>query len=1141
MKTAQATMPQAQAQEAGIFFSNPTINNLLRILSLDKEYVRGEGSWLYTEEGEKILDMVSGYGSLPFGHNHPALRELTRSEEFQAYPGFTTGTVNPLAEKLARRLSALCPQTPKPYFRGEIRPKKGMQDYLDDLSHRPPVYHTVFANSGAEAVEAALKLARLKTGHLTVLSLQASFHGKTLSSLSATGQEKFQVTGYSPVQGHDYVPANDLDALKTRIHLHNQGVAAKKVLDILGGVGGASIHDEETRKQVAQHAAAHSLPFNLYNLEKSTADLQELAGQAIAAFIVEPIQGEGGINPLDSAYVLAARKLCQESGILFVLDEVQTGLGRTGLLFAHQRFEGLTWDMMTLAKALGGGEFPTAALVVHEDCWDEHFGIIHTSTFSGSHRASAISMKVLDILEDKENGGKFLEEVRRKGELFRQLLRELQEELHQEIVASFKAKGLDYKGEGIITGVRGEGLMVGVEFGTLKEFNDSLLKELAGQGNLSAMVASYLLNVCHVRVAPTLSNSKVLRLQAPLTVTEEELRSVVDGLRQTLGVVRRNNLYELTRHMVRKAERRSFDEIEDFLIPGKNRPNVEDIEGLRKVGFFVHPLDPRNFGEFDPAMALFDVAENPVTKEAPEINRLWERIESVLEPFSTNTLLFHANSGEEILYRYIVIPETAGGFMEKLQSYGEEYAALVLGRGLPDPNGAKNLQKDAALYAMEKITKTKLLPGLIKFRDWGAEILGCGAYTSIVSNQCLFLSNYGMAVTSGNSFTVATSIQGAAEGARKMHIDLKTAKAAVVAASGNIGRLAARLISQDVPHVTIIGNPKKDFDSEVKPKLEELAFQIYEDAVATLDHAVEEAGGENKVDAATLKGLALALFEDPQVREMLYGAERTVKTRTEIGRQLYRLFDSRATANPGFHPFVNITVNYNLLAEQDIIISASSDVGTIIEPHHLRPGCVVVDVARPQDVSKRVAELRPDVLVMDGGVLRIPNIEHFGWNYGYGYTPLAYACMSETAMMGWAGHTKHLSHGAYLHMEDITRTRGWAKTFGVTLAGVRSFERPVDDKHIEDRYQKAQAVLRRVEQSGGTWADMVHRIYEEKLEKIGGPDETLGLLKDLPEDVRRERNLMLLTPNHVKRHLVHLRSLLAGYQASSDIAALIAG
>lgn len=1121
------------------FYNNPTINGLLRALALDKAYVRGDGSYLFTEDGEKVLDMVSGYGSLPFGHNHPRLRELTRSETFQQLPGFAGGTVNPLAEKLARRLSDLCPQTPKVYFKGEVRPKKNLQDYMDDLARRAPVYHTVYANSGAESVEAAFKLARVKTGNHTIISLTSSFHGKTLSSLSATGQPKFQVAGYSPVEGHDYLPANDLEALRARLLLHDQGVAAKKVLNVLWGVGGASIHDDDTRKEVTRLAAEGSLPFNFFNLEKSEQDLRQLSKQTVAAMIVEPIQGEGGVRMLEEEYILGARKLCQQKGVLFILDEVQTGLGRTGYLFAHQRFKGLTWDMMTLAKALGAGEFPTAALLVHEDTWDDHFGIIHTSTFAGSSRACALADCVLDILQDEENDGLFLKEVQRKGQMFKSLLLELKAELDEELKTIYAKHGQTYDGPGLITDVRGEGLMLGIELGTLYEFNESILRELASQGGLTVLMASYLLSACGVRVAPTLSNSHVLRIQAPLTVTDEEIRHAVASLRRGLGMVRRNNLYELSRHLVQKAVTVDPKDTKDFLDPSKRIPQPEETEGLLKVGFFVHPLDPRNFGEFDPALAQFGTHENPETHEEPEINRLWHRIEAVLDPFTINVVKLTADTGEEILYRFQAVAETAQGFMDKRQSYGEEYAALQLEKGLVDPAAMEHLQRDSALYAMEKITKTKLLPGLETLKNWGASILGCGAYTSIVSNQCLFLSNHGLGVTSGNSFTCATSIQGAAVGAVKMNIDLRTARAAVVAASGNIGRLAARLITLDVPYLMLIGNPKKDFDSEVKPKMEELAFVIYEDAVALLDEAMEAAGSVEKVNASSLKGLALALWEDAEIMGMLYGPDRKLKTRTEIGRQIHRLLQSRRSANPAYQPWVDFTINYNVLAGQDIIISASSDVGTIIEPHHLRPGSVVVDVARPQDVSKRVADLRPDVLVMDGGVLKLPNLESFGWNFGYGFTPLAYACMTETAMMGWAGHTGHLSHGPFLHMKDITLTRQWAEKFGVELAGIRSFERPVSEEHVQTKLQKAQAVNARLAEKGLTWEDMVYQVFEKKLEHLATPEDVHRMIQDLPEDVRRERNLMVVSLASVKRQLSYYKNLVAGFQTSSVIAEMI--
>ncbi|HEY8393638.1 MAG TPA: aminotransferase class III-fold pyridoxal phosphate-dependent enzyme, partial [Thermaerobacter sp.] len=280
-------------------YVNPHLGELLEQLRMDKTFVRGEGCWLWDEHGERYLDFVAAYGALPFGFNPPEIWAALEAVRASGEPSFVQPSSLNAAGALARRLIELAP---------------------------PGMRYVTFANSGAEAVEAAIKLARAATGRRRILSADNAFHGKTLGALSATHRESYQKAFFAPVEGFDKVPYGDIDAL----------------------------------------AAALAARPGEY-----------------AAFIVEPIQGEGGIVMPPPGYLREAQRLCREHGVLFIVDEVQTGLGRTGTLFACEQ-EGITPDAITLAKALGGGLVPIGALLCTEEVYTEEFATKHSSTFAGN-------------------------------------------------------------------------------------------------------------------------------------------------------------------------------------------------------------------------------------------------------------------------------------------------------------------------------------------------------------------------------------------------------------------------------------------------------------------------------------------------------------------------------------------------------------------------------------------------------------------------------------------------------------------------------------------------------------------------------------------------------------------------------------
>lgn len=304
------------------------------------------------------------------------------------------------------------------------------------------IQYTFFCSSGTEAVEGALKLARASTGRTEVVSTARAFHGKTLGALSASGRELYKKPFEPLLPGFKQVPFGDFGAME-------QAVSADT-----------------------------------------------------AAVILEPIQGEGGVNLPPDDYLGRVRALCTERGALLVADEVQTGLGRTGRMFAVEHY-GVEPDILCLAKALGGGVMPLGAFCGTPEVWApfEHSPWLHTSTFGspgGNPMALAVGLATLDVLRDE----RLPERAAEEGRYCLEQLRRVREE-YPEIIAE----------------VRGRGLLLGVEF----RDKDVAGLVISGMGRRRIIVGYYL------------SNARVFRLEPPLIVGRAQIDAVIAALRESIA------------------------------------------------------------------------------------------------------------------------------------------------------------------------------------------------------------------------------------------------------------------------------------------------------------------------------------------------------------------------------------------------------------------------------------------------------------------------------------------------------------------------------------------------------------------------------------------------------------------------------
>jgi putrescine aminotransferase len=404
-----AATPQALAEqtyENYKRFVNPPLARVMKLSGSPVE-TRALGATIWDHNGKAYLDFAGGYGVFTLGHRHPKVVAAVREQlDRIALSGKTM--FNPLLGQAARRLAELTP--------GDL-----------EISF--------WCNSGTEAIEGAIKLARAATGRAKIVGTFDAYHGKTIGALSVSGRDTFQAP-FRPLL-----------------------------------------------------ADSICIPY------AQTEDLGEALADA-AAFIVEPVQGEGGVNVPPEGYLRAVRAACDRAGALLVADEVQTGLGRCGFTFACNR-DDVVPDVMTLAKGLSGGVVPAGAFVARPGVWQRAFGkapLLHTSTFGGGELACAAAIAAMEVLEEEH----LVEAARERG---------------AQLMAGAGAIAREYPG--VIREVRGLGLLVGVEL-THEGYGGWIIPEMLKAG---------------VTAAWTLNQQRVIRLEPPLVVTASEVDRALEALR----------------------------------------------------------------------------------------------------------------------------------------------------------------------------------------------------------------------------------------------------------------------------------------------------------------------------------------------------------------------------------------------------------------------------------------------------------------------------------------------------------------------------------------------------------------------------------------------------------------------------------
>lgn len=391
-------------------FVNPTLVRLLKFSGYGSVEEKSDGVYVYDSKGEKYLDFAGGYGVFSLGHRNRRVIEAVK-DQLDKIPMSSKVFFNSLMADLAEKLAGIAP--------GDLK-------------------YSFFCNSGAEAVEGAVKIARRASGKARIIATKNSFHGKTLGALSLSGRDLFKKGFHPLLPDVAHVPYGDVEAIKNLVDEH------------------------------------------------------------CAAVIVEPIQGEGGIIVPPDDYLPAVQKICRDRGVLLIADEVQTGLGRTGKMFAVEHY-GVEPDLMCLAKALGGGVMPIGAFMGTPQVWKafEENPLIHTTTFGGNQAACRAAIETISIL--LEEG--LVENSRKMGDYLKREIQKIADQYPR-----------------IISEVRGKGLMIGVEL-EQEKFGGSIIMEMSKR----RVIAVY-----------TLNKPKVLRFEPPLIVERKHIDSCVDAFGESV-------------------------------------------------------------------------------------------------------------------------------------------------------------------------------------------------------------------------------------------------------------------------------------------------------------------------------------------------------------------------------------------------------------------------------------------------------------------------------------------------------------------------------------------------------------------------------------------------------------------------------
>lgn len=724
-------------------YVKPGFKNLFTNLLLDKKYIEAKGNYLYYTDKNNlkvsVLDFVGGYGSLLLGHNNQEINDHVKNIIDSNIPIHSQlsvkGTCGILAEKISNILMA------------QFKEK----------------YISIFTNSGAETVEAAIKYLRfLKKNELDRIFAKTNSRYNYIESLNTKGSiKRFDFDGIEET----------FEAFFQKVEKHNQQIFENfnpVALSSEKGYHGKTFaalgitYNRTYRNPVYFPSDERNSAFfqwEIEKIEKSIRDLELLflmpvvdengivtvqkigVNQCLGIFI-EPIQGEGGVVEVPQFFLESLRKLCTDYRTLLIIDEIQTGFFRTGefLLCIEKRIKP---DCVLIGKSVGGGLAKLSILCISEKFYDKEFCLIQTSTFSEDDYSAAIALKAFSILEKK------VDLVLDRSAYIKLKLEELKSK-HPEIIAE----------------VLGKGLMLGLRF---KDFNFSqsyFLQFVSRSGYFNYFLVSFLLNNYNIRVGSTLSENFTIRIQPSIFITDQEVDLLITAIDAFCLYLSHNDLYKIIEHLLPESsrDRRPLQKFPDF-----GNISLHTDPAAYKVGFLAHYIDENN-------IRVADLSLSCLTDE--ELNDLLSKVVYFKSSIVLGSQVINNQKGDKIEIIFSGLPFTSKIIRDK----------IVEGNLLD--------MRSICYNAIETL-----------YSDFKVKIVGLGQYSSVLTNDGLTIPSKQVRITTGNSYTVYVGLMSMLENLKKFNqFNNEIYNFCIVGAAGNISSVYAKCITRYANKVYLKGS-----------------------------------------------------------------------------------------------------------------------------------------------------------------------------------------------------------------------------------------------------------------------------------------------------------------------------------------------
>ncbi|MBN2165864.1 MAG: aminotransferase class III-fold pyridoxal phosphate-dependent enzyme [Marinilabiliaceae bacterium] len=957
-------------------FCRPKLAELLDSLNLNVDYHKASVNDLYYNKNVgndicevKVKDFVSGYGMGLLGHNNPNLKNILIETLNQNRPIAAQASNRSLAGALAEKLNELIPSNEK--------------------------YLCNFSNTGTEANEAAIKHAYM-VWHDKIQRESERLFCRINDFFKKYGNPQYdnEIVDYNTneivalefsIMNYNYEQLKNFDkksiACAFKGSFHGKTTSTVKLTynkSFRESFEGMTSFDnyfiDPNHPEEIEDIYNNNLIQLIYpEFESGSVVLKQVNFSRVFIFILEVIMGEGGVIPV--SHESLGKVACYHDlyQIPVIIDEIQTGCGRTGTFFGYEStpLKQISPEYITLSKALGGGLVKIGATLIKHSIYDYDFGLLHTSTFCEDDLSCAVSLEVISMITDKRQ--MIMDSISQKGDY---MLGEMQK--------------LKDKYPTIIKEVRGKGLMLGIEFSDLSGYSH-FFKYAGTQGFISMLVASYLLHYHNLRVLSPLSTmfkgskgekrKSVIRLQPSAYIELKDIDKLKEALDEVLNVISCNNEFVLLSHLIGQdlqlSERNKPKKFEKQL----TKANIEMPD--RKLGFIVH------ITELEYLINYYLVSFNSYQFKKRDLTKWWNKLCRFLEPDLMNQTYVKTN--DSVLEVNIMCLPYLPKYM--IRTFAEAKDVANYDRG----NEVKLIEMQ------ERIQEAAEIVAYVGKKNLETKCIGLGAYNSIVTDNAEQFNDLKLPVTTGNSYTTALMYQGIIKAAEQKNLDLEKTTVAIVGAGGNIGQAISELMALKSLNVMLIGRETPKGQS----KLEKTKMSIYKIVREFVNNYLVK-GGENYLSG--LPGVLLEANNNEPLPKYKF-----------VNESVQAVFDE--------HVFFG---KLDCLNKVDIIAIATNSSDTwLVNPSNVKKGSIICCASVPSNLSEQFKGKTDDYFVFDSGYAKMPGDNAIDC-VGMPKDGMVYGCLGETILMALDDKTESFSKGK-ISSRRILETIEMADKYGFEL------------------------------------------------------------------------------------------------------------